>query len=138
MTPELREQLSAAIGDSRDAMLALALRAVGDTPEMAARGYGEEDLRQLLNGFEALLVEELGGGGGTREFFIGTAIPAMVADGQSPASLVQGAAMFGALVTSEIASRVDADARDDARVWLASFFGAYCRDVLVAATEAEG
>ncbi|HVM18013.1 MAG TPA: hypothetical protein VM290_10575 [Gaiellaceae bacterium] len=137
MTGELRQALLDALEATRAEQLALARRAVAETPEMAGR-YGEEDVRQLLNGFETLLTESVDGGGSeTREFFIGTAVPALVADGQSPASLVQGTVTFVTLLATQLGERLPPEHRDEGRVWLAGFFGGYCRDVVAAALEAE-
>ena len=138
MRPGAREALRAAIAESRDGWMRAGERAVAASPELAAASLGDDDLNQLLNGFEALMLEALEERGDeTRRLFLETAVPALVAGGQTPASLVHGAAAFSVLLATEIVPLVSEEHRGETAGWLAGFLGAYCRDLVEAATVAE-
>lgn len=115
----------------------LAQRTVAGTPEMAGT-FSDEDLRQLMRGFCQLLEEALTDSGSeTREFFLGTAIPGLVAAGQEPLTLVRSTSTFVVLMTAAAIDGLEGADRQDAAEWLAGFFGEYVRDVAAVATEAQ-
>lgn len=119
-------------------LLAAAERVVAMTPSMGPERYSREQLEQLLNGFSALLEEALEeAGSDTYELFIETAIPAVVADGQTTRSLVHASAAFGTLLSMHLVDAVPPEHREAARSWLSMFFGRYVSDVYVAAARAE-
>lgn len=112
---------------------------VDNTPSMGSGYYSPAELRQLLNGFRAVLTEALE----EREpetdtFFMETAVPGMAAEGQTTESLVQASAAFGVMLSMRLVAEVPADQQDEARAWLARFFGEYVQRVLRAARQAEG
>lgn len=119
-------------------LLAAAEHVVAATPSMGPGRYSRDQLEQLLNGFCALLREALEeSGNDTYEIFMETAVPAMVADGQTTGSLVQGSAAFATLLSMHLDEAVPAEHREGARSWLSRFFGRYVADVYSAAAQAE-
>lgn len=92
---------------------------------------------QLLRAFVALLREALEGGREQRELVIPTAVPALVAAGQTTLEIVEGHVTFFMLLSAQLLDVVEADVRDEAAVWLARYAGEYVREVAEAALAAE-
>ena len=132
------EQLLAGFRSRAPELLALARDVVGATQEMGPERYTDHELQQLLNGFQTLVAEALADAG-TENFdlFIETAIPGLVAEGQSMESLAHAAATFGVLVSLQLAEGVAPEHRPVADRWLAGFFGRYVRAVAASARVAE-
>ncbi len=126
------------VTDRQDALLSAVETVVAATPSMGGR-YSREELKQLLNGFSALLKEALEDRGSeTYDFFIETAVPGMVADGQPTESLLQASASFGTLISTDLSGALPREHREAAATWLAMFFGRYVADVYIAARRAAG
>lgn len=116
---------------------ALARRTIDAVPGMA-EAITEDDLRQLLHGFCQMLEEAMAQSSQTtRQFFLETAIPALVASGQGSSTLVHSIGIFAVLLTGAALEELEADDRQAATEWLATFFGDYLQDVLAAAVDAE-
>jgi hypothetical protein len=84
---------------------------------------------QFLNAFETVVREGLEGGGQTREFIFSTAVPALVAAGQTPEMLVHGHVAFFVVFCHRLLATVGDDVREDAEVWLSGFFADYVAEV---------
>ena len=137
MEPYARE-LRKAVDADPDALFRVAREVVAGTPSFGPERYSDEELHQLLNGFRTLLAEAMeDGGSDTYGFFLETAVPSLVADGQTSESLVHAAAAFGALLSMHLIQAVAPERQEDARSWLARFFGRYVADVAAAARRAE-
>jgi hypothetical protein len=135
MQPFARSLVDVVTG-RQEALLSTAEAVVATTPSMAAGRYSREELKQLLNGFSALLKEALEERGSeTYELFLSTAVPGMIADGQTTETLVEASASFGTLISMDLVAAVPEEHREAAAVWLAQFFGRYAGDVVRAARE---
>ena len=133
-THELLAQLGADSGH----LLGVAKRVLAVTPGMGSDLYSDAELGQLLNGFKALLTEGLEETGSeVFDFFVDTAVPGLVADGQSAATLSQAAATFSVFCALWLAEGLSAPNREDGQVWLAGFLGRYVRAVAESARHAE-
>lgn len=128
-------ELATIVRRDHDELLEVAMRVVGRIPEMAGK-YSELEIGQLLNGLEAMLIEALEEtGDATQTLFLETAIPALVAGGETAASISRSTVTFAILVANELASRLSS-AQEEALAWLASFFGVYVCRMVDAAQEA--
>ena len=116
------DEIRRLLHDEREQLLALADRVSATTQR-----YSDEELHQLLNGFEAMVVEALEGRGTqTRDLFVETAIPAVLAAGESPSGLVHNTVGFAILLTTHLLDSLPPEHRTEAGDWLAHFFADYC------------
>jgi hypothetical protein len=97
----------------------------------------DEAAEQLLRAFVALLREALEGGREQRDLVFPTAVPALVAAGQTALEIVEGHVSFFMVLSAQLLDAVGADVRDDASVWLARYAGEYVREVTEIALAAE-
>jgi len=130
------------VGDFKDAIrqrLASRREALLDLARSrAAEHWTDDDLDQLLRAFYGLLDEALTDEStATRSLFLETAVPAAVAAGETVASIAASISAWAVVLTSELVAELPPDERVRAAVWLADFFEAYARDVIVAAQKAE-
>ncbi len=65
-----------------------------------------------------------------------TAVPALVASGQTPEQLVHGHVAFFMVLQARMVAAVPAELRDDAALWLARYAAAYTTEVLEVAERA--
>lgn len=108
------------------------------TPDMAGH-YGEEELDQLVRGFGSVLQEALAGDSRDRlELFVGSAIPALMADGRTRDSLMRGVASVAVIVSTSLVRETPIEQKDEAVAWLAGFFGEYAYAVSAEAARVEG
>lgn len=123
--------------EARNASLVMRAREVL-TAAGAQLDWTDDDLRQILTGFAAMVREAAEGtGNSTRELFLDTAVPAAVAQGETPEHLLEMTVTWGVLIATELTAEVPADEREAALAWLAGFFGRYARDVHDAARRAQ-
>lgn len=131
----LAARLEGVFGDV-DRVLALADRMLTDYPELGGDRFERTDIEQIIRGFAQMARETVAGTGETRAFFLETAIPAAVANGETPSSIARSSAVFGILLSEEISAELVGDERRDAIAWLAWFFGEYAREAVEAAQAA--
>lgn len=137
LPPRAAEVLEQAF-ESDEHLVGLARRILEDFPELGGDRYGDEDIAQILRAFGGLAIESLrGGDGSTREIFLTSAIPAVVAEGETPATLARSATLFGIVMSSEIGGSLEGEDKRAATAWLARFFGEYARDAVDAAMAAQ-
>lgn len=130
-----RRELLALLERERGAIFALAERVVAQS--RLAGSLTSSDLEQLLHGFERLLVEALEQRGReVRSIFIETAVPAVVAQGQTPPELASAATAFGVMLSTHLVLQLPEDQRAAGLLWFADFFGDYVGDLVAAALEA--
>jgi hypothetical protein len=113
---------------------------VAETLRLTGRetAYTAEELEQLVHAFRASLREALAGSGtDARDLMIETAVPAVVAQGDTPATLARSSGVFGVLLASRVARVVPEDARDGAATWLGAFFGEWLHDIVAAGQRAQ-
>ena len=122
---ETCQAVRAALQD-KAALVALARAAQSATAGMGEGRYSDDELAQLVHGFTVLIDEALDGRADAFDLFIETAVPGLLADGQTPSALVAGSATFVTLVTAHVLDRVPAPVRGEVAVWLAVYFGRYC------------
>jgi hypothetical protein len=115
------------------------LRALAESvqDEDADPSLDEAAGEQFLRAFEALLREGFEGRRDQRDLVMETAVPALVATGQSSAELVEGHVAFFVILSARLLEEVPANLRDQAGPWLARYAGDYVREVTERAQEAE-
>lgn len=117
-------------GDRHQELLRLVTNVVAVVPEMAGH-YGEDELDQLVRGFAAVLAEALRGDERDQmELLVGSAIPALVADGQTTSTLARAVGSLAVVVSTSLVRDLPEAERDDAAGWLAGFFGEYAQAVV--------
>ena len=100
-------------------------------PQEELEDYDPEVAGQFLNAFETLVVEALEGAGDEkRRFIFDTAIPAMVAQGQTAVDFARGHTTFFVALGHRILERVARDECPGAELWLSRFLGDYCAEVV--------
>jgi hypothetical protein len=93
---------------------------------------------QFLHAFVALLREGLEGGHEQRELVMETAVPALVASGQtSVLELVAGHVSIFVALTQRLVEAAPEAVRADAGVWMARYASEYTREVTERALAAE-
>ena len=103
----------------------------------SGQDYSDEDVAQIVHAFGGALREALAGtGSDARDLLMQTAVPAVVARGETPATLARSATVFGVLLAGAVRERVPAELTEGAVEWLAGFFGAWAHDVVEAARSA--
>lgn len=87
----------------------------------------DEELEQLVHGFEQLLLEALEEAGtATRDFFVETAIPAIVASGRATPDAMTGTITAWAVVLSvSLVGSLPEEEREAGTTWLSRFFDGY-------------
>lgn len=132
-----RTEVSKILDDAQwlDRLVAIAGETIAATPGWTPGSYDDATLRESVRGFVAVLKESLDGtSDDMRRLFMETAIPAYVAAGQSPESLVTGAATYQVLVATALVAAMPESARRDTLKWFAGFAGAYVSDLCASAT----
>lgn len=94
------------------------------------RAGDDRATEQFLRAFLALLREGIAGGGEQRDLVMQTAVPALVASGQTPEQLVHGHVAFFMVLQARIVASVPAELRDDATLWMARYAAGYTCEVL--------
>lgn len=135
MSTAVTVELARAFRENHDLLLATARTAMAENPD-APEGVTETDLEQLINGFQAVVLEDLEQTAArVRDVFIDDVVSVSVALGQSPGQLARSAAIYGVLLSHVLVERIEPDARDAALRWLARFWGAWSHDVVQRALE---
>lgn len=97
----------------------------------------EQTTAQFLHAFIALLREALEGGSEQRELVMQTAVPALVAGGQSSLDLLGGHVAFFTALSPRLLAQVAEAHRSDALRWISRYAADYTREVVERAREAE-
>ena len=71
------------------------------------------------------------------ELLVGSAIPALVADGQNVSSLARAAGTVAVAVSASLLRALPDEDQNEAAAWLATFFGEYTQAVVEEAVRAE-
>ncbi len=96
--------------------------------------YTDEDIDQIVHAFGSALREGLRDEGtAARDLLIEGAVPAVLEQGETAASLARSAAIFGVLLAGDAAALLPEGSREEAVGWLAAFFGDWASDVVTAA-----
>ena len=123
----------------QDALLAALDAVTPELPGLAERLSEDQDLQragddraseQFMRAFLALLREAIQGGGEQRDLVMQTAVPALVASGQTPEQLVHGHVAFFMVLQARMVAAVPGELRDDAALWLARYAAGYTAEVL--------
>lgn len=111
---------------------------VGDADAEPGDELSEAAQDQFLRAFTTLLREGLEGGREQRELVMETAVPAIVASGQtSVLELVAGHVSIFVALTQRLVEAVPEAVRGDACVWMARYAAEYTREVTERALAAE-
>lgn len=111
-------------------LLRMVTNVVALVPEMAGK-YGEEELDQLVRAFEAVVAESLEGSGREQmDLLVGSAVPALIADGQTTSTLARAVGALAVVISTSLLRDMPRAEHDDAAGWLAGFFGEYAQAVV--------
>ena len=106
------------LADGHEELLAVVDRAVALRPAGAPE-YDRDTIEQLIHGFEQLMLEALDDtGNDTRRLFLETAVPAVVAAGETPATIARGIATFASLLTAVTAPKMPRTSPSSSRMGL--------------------
>ena len=134
----IRAVLLRAFADVRPGLDEVAARMAASAPEDQRREYDPEATGQFINAFETLMIEALEAAGDEkRRFVFDTAIPAMVAQGQTPVDLTRGHVAFFSVLAHRMLERVPREDCPGAEIWLSQFLGNYCAEVVDRAQRAQ-
>ena len=92
---------------------------------------------QFVHAFAELLREALRGERAQRELVMETAVPALVANGQTPLDLLGGHIAFFMALQPHLLDAIPADLRLEAGRWLARYAADYPGEVVARATAAQ-
>ena len=125
----LRADLARAFQELRPQMIDNARADADLDPKSRIDDFSEPDLEQFLNAYEALFMEALDGSDETRRFVLETALPPLLATGQTALDLIRGNVVSAVMFAHRLLPLVAPERRDDAARWLAAFHGSYTQDV---------
>jgi hypothetical protein len=134
--PDAAAALLAALDDGRVDVATVAAE-VGEATGQQESAVDDQAGEQFLRAFEALLREGLQGGREQRELVMESAVPALMANGQTVGDLVESHVAFFVALSSVMIESVEAGVRPDARAWLLRYAAEYIREVTEVALAAE-
>lgn len=92
--------------------------------------HNTEVVAQWVDGFIALLIEELKGGSGEfRRFYIERLVPDLAADGLAPSVLFRMVIAWSIITTDELTRPLPETYRTEAVRWFSIFFAGYIDDI---------
>jgi hypothetical protein len=128
---DVREAIGRAFRDLRPQMVANARKDADLDPASRAGEFSDADLEQIVNAYEALFDEALAGTGReTRELIFETALPPIVAMGQTATDFMRSNVISAVMMTHRLLPLIDAEQREDAARWLAAFHSSYACELL--------
>lgn len=130
----LQDALLTALDQVTPELPAIAERLTEDAD--VQRAGDERATEQFIRAFLALLREGIEGGGEQRDLVMQTAVPALVASGQTTEQLVHGHVAFFMVLQARMVNAVPEELRDDAALWLARYAAGYTTEVLEVAQRA--
>jgi hypothetical protein len=134
----IRGTLLRAFNEVRPGLDDVVASMVAQIPEEELADYDPDSVGQFLNALEALVVEALEDSGDEkRRFIFDTAIPAMVAQGQTAVDMARGHTTFFVALGHRVLERISPDECPGAEAWLSRFLGDYCAEVVERAIQAE-
>jgi hypothetical protein len=126
----VRDAIARAFRELRPSMIANASADADLDPKSRIDEFAEGDLEQFLNAYEALFMESLDGNERTtRRFILDTALPPIIGLGQTTLDLVRSNVISAVMMTHRLLPLIDAELRDDAARWLATFHSGYAYEV---------
>jgi hypothetical protein len=129
--------LLTAVDRTCDQFFAIA-EGVADPAEIREMSEAERKAgEQFVHAFAELLREALRGERAQRDLVMETAVPALVANGQTPLELLRGHVSFYMALQPHLLDAVPADLRLEAGRWLARYAADYTHEVVARATEAQ-
>lgn len=124
------DAIARAFRELRPTMIANARADADLDPNSRVDDFSEGDLEQFLNAYEALFMESLEGTGRTtRAFILDTALPPVIALGQTTLDLVRSNVLSAVMTSHRLLPLIEPELRDDAARWLAAFHSGYAYDV---------
>ena len=134
---DLTDALLRAVDEVCDDLGAIADSVAGPDDLQATTDADIQARNQFLHAFAALLREGIQGGREQREFVMQTAVPALLANGQTTLEMVRGHVAFYMALSPHLLAAVPERLREEASAWLAIYAADYTRDVLDIALSAE-
>jgi len=126
----LRDELARAFQQLRPQMIDHARADAELDPASQIDEFSQRDLEQFLNAYEALFMEALDGSSDeTRRFVLETALPPVIATGQTALDLIRRNVASAVMFTHRVLPLITPERRDDAARWLAEFHASYAFDV---------
>ena len=137
-SPETREVLLVALRDIRPELSTISERLVAAMPTAERTEFDPGMREQFLNALEAVMLEALEGTSTeTRSFIFEVAIPAMVDQGRTAMSLLEGHVALFILLTGQLVAEVPGERRAAAEAWLAVYFAGFVRELTEVAQRTE-
>ena len=101
-------------------------------PSSRVDEFGDEEIQQFVNAFQALFSEALAGPERhTRELIFDTALAPIAELGLTPADMIRGNMISAVMLTHRLLPLVADEHREAAARWLAAFHSGYAYDLLV-------
>lgn len=118
--------IAAAFRELRPRMIADARADADLDPASRAGEFGDAELEQFANAYEAMFMEALEGEGRrTRDFILSTALPPILEMGSTILDMVRGNVISAVMLTHRLLPLVAPELRDEAARWLARFHSGY-------------
>jgi hypothetical protein len=134
---ELTDALLHAVDEVCEDFGAIADSVAGPDDVQATTDADIQARNQFLHAFAALMREGIEGGREQREFVMQTAVPALLANGQTTLDMVRGHVAFYMALAPHLLAAIPEHLRDEASTWLALYAADYTRDVVEIALSAE-
>ena len=126
-TPEaVRTEIARAFRELKPHMLEHAHQDADLNPASLLDELGERDLEQFLNAYEGMFMEALEGTGHeTRTFILETALPPILAMGQTTLDMIRSNVVSAVMLTHRMLPLIAEEHRDEAARWLARYHSEY-------------
>lgn len=135
---EVTRALDLALAAVEPTLMDLVALLAGQTPRALGAELADSDTEQLLHGLTTLVREALDGPSREkRRFILDTAIPGMLAHGDTALTLVESHVAFFTLLGHRLLQAVPDELQTAAARWLATFFAEYVREVTETALAVE-
>lgn len=134
---DVRAALLTAIDQTCDDFGAIADQVSGPAVTQGSPVADPHARDQFVRAFAALLREGVEGGTEQRELVMETAVPALVANGQSAMELLRAHVAFYTALSPHLLAAVPESLRAEAGTWLAGYAADYTREVVERAQAVE-
>jgi hypothetical protein len=130
MNESTRRAVSDFLRSRKDRHVAFAAAAVASNPGQGQGAFSDAELGQMVDGFVAVIAEGLEGKSReTREFFMETVIPGLIASGSPAPTIIHTVMGWTVRLIADLQAGYEGPDRAEVVDWLAGFFGAYVADI---------
>jgi hypothetical protein len=114
----------------REAYIEITRIATTSNPGRLQAELTDQDRKQIVDGFLAVLTEALEDrGSDTRNFFLSTVIPGLVNSGEDISMIIQQTVSWSLHVTADVGRCLSDENRQEGVAWIAQFLATYTGDV---------